>query len=197
MQIQLPEATMMAIEKIKPYENNPRRITAEAVQAVKQSIESYGYVQPIALHKATNEIVVGHTRYTALKELGVKEVQVYLLDITDEQARQYRLVDNRTNELSEWDHKSLVLELREWDEALLESYFPDVDLEVGMISDDEITQDEIDKASKNVATIKEAPITPVTKVTCPSCFHKFDVKSASLPGLSVADLDTLTVRAQG
>jgi hypothetical protein len=71
-----------------------------------------------------------------------------------------------------------------------------VDLEIGMITDEDLTQDEIDKAASKATTIREAPVVPVTKVTCPSCFHKFDVKSASLPGLSVADLDLLTSRSQ-
>jgi hypothetical protein len=197
MQIQLPEAVAMKLADIHPYANNPRRITSEAVQAVKDSIERYGYVQPIALRKATLEVVVGHTRLRALQELGVEECQVYLLDITEQQAKEYRLVDNRTNEMSEWDHKSLVLELREWDAALLDAYFPDVSLEVGLITDALVTLDDTEKASDAVTSIKEARVDALVKVTCPSCFHAFQVKAASLPGLSQNDVDLMNARAQG
>lgn len=194
--MELPETLTMRLEDIKPYENNPRRITPEAVAAVKQSIERYGYVQPIAVHKGTNEIVVGHTRYAALKELGVEEIGVYVLDITEEKAREYRLIDNKTSELSEWDHNSLVMELREWDQQLLESYFPDVDLEIGQLRDMEVTQDDVDEAVKSVSKIREAPPQPLVEVVCPSCFHTFKVKAASLPGLSHSDIDVLTSRAR-
>ena len=80
----LPEIATLKIDEIIPYENNPRRITPEAIEAVRASVERFGYVQPIALHKATREIVVGHTRFQALQKLGVKQVQVYLLDITEQ-----------------------------------------------------------------------------------------------------------------
>jgi len=192
----LPETVTMKLTEIVPYANNPRRITEEAINAVKQSIEKFGYVQPIALRKATNEIVVGHTRYNALKRLGVEEVQVYLLDISEEKAKQYRLVDNRTNELSEWDHKSLVLELREWDAQLLETYFPNIDLEIGQLKSMEVTQNQVDQAVTKATNVREASIDPLTKVICPDCDHSFKVKAASLPGITFSDLDKLRAQAQ-
>ena len=192
----LPEAVTMKLTDIIPYSNNPRRITEEAIEAVKQSIEKFGYVQPIALRKATNEIVVGHTRYQALQRLGVKEIEVYLLDIGEEKAKQYRLVDNRTNELSEWDHKSLVMELREWDAKLLEDYFPNIDLEIGQLKDMGMSQREVDRAVDKVANIREVQMDPLTKVVCPDCDHTFKVKAASLPGVTFNDLDKLRTQAQ-
>lgn len=192
----LPETVTMKLDDIVPYANNPRRITDEAIAAVKQSIEKFGYVQPIALRKATNEIVVGHTRFQALRQLGVGEIQVYLLDISEEKAKQYRLVDNRTNELSEWDHKSLVLELREWDKQLLEDYFPNVDLEIGQLKSMEVTQQDMDQAVTKAATVREVQLDPLTKVVCPDCDHTFKVKAASLPGITFSDLDKLRAQAK-
>lgn len=187
----LPETAIFKLEDIIPYENNPRRITDEAVEAVRESIDRYGYVQSIALRKATNEIVVGHTRFQALQKLGVKEVEVYLLDISEQKAKEYRLIDNRTNELSEWDNKSLVMELREWDERLVETYFPSLDLEIGQLKNMEVTQNQVDSAVEKAGRVKEAIIDPVTKVACPDCAHIFKVKTASLPGVTFADLDKL------
>lgn len=192
----LPETVTLKLEEIVPYSNNPRRITEEAINAVKQSIEKFGYVQPIALRKATNEIVVGHTRFQALQRLGVKEIEVYLLDIGEEKAKQYRLVDNRTNELSEWDHKSLVMELREWDAKLLEDYFPNIDLEIGQLKDMGMSQGAVDRAVDKIANIKEYQMDPLTKVVCPDCDHTFKVKAASLPGVTFNDLDKLRAKEQ-
>lgn len=187
----LPEVVTLSIEEIIPYENNPRRIPEEAVLAVKESIERYGYVQPIGVQKSTKEIVVGHTRFQALQQLGVKKIQCYLLDIDDQKAREYRLVDNRTNELTEWDHKSLVLELREWETGLLETFFPNADLEIGQLKNMEVTQEEVDKANNDVTKVREPQLDPVTEVVCPSCTGTFKVKSASLPGITIGDLEEL------
>lgn len=195
MSFDLPETVTLNIDEILPYENNPRQITEEAVAAVKQSIELYGYVQPIVVDKQ-HVIIVGHTRHQALKELGVKKVPVYVSDLSEEKAKEYRLVDNRTGELAEWDYKALVMELREWDEALLADYFPDVDLEVGALNDVLTTDEDVERASDAVTSIKEAAVMPLTEIVCPSCFHTFKVKSASLPGLSHSDLDTLATQTQ-
>lgn len=187
----LPEVVTLPIEEIIPYANNPRRIPEEAIAAVKESIERYGYVQPIGVQKSTKEIVVGHTRFQALQELGVKKIQCYLLDIDDTKAKEYRLVDNRTNELTEWDHKSLVLELREWETGLLDSFFPNADLEIGQLKKMEVTQDDVDAAKDKVTKVREPQLDPVTDVVCPSCRGSFKVKSASLPGITFSDLDEL------
>lgn len=190
----LPEVVTLPIAEIIPYENNPRRIPEEAVLAVKESIQRYGYVQPIALQKSTRQIVVGHTRFQALQQLGVAEIQCYLLDIDDAKAREYRLVDNRTNELTEWDHASLVLELREWESDLLESFFPNADLEIGQLKKMEVTQEQTEAAAESVTKVREPQLDPVTEVVCPGCSGTFKVKSASLPGITFSDLDELRAR---
>jgi site-specific DNA-methyltransferase (adenine-specific) len=71
----------VALAEIKPYWRNPRD-NREAVQKVKQSIKDYGYNQLIGVDK-NNVIIVGHTRYRALQELGYKEVEVLMLDLDD------------------------------------------------------------------------------------------------------------------
>ena len=62
------------ISKIKPYENNPRDNT-NAIAEVAQSIKAYGFQQPIVVDKK-GVIIVGHTRYLAAKQLGLKTVPV-------------------------------------------------------------------------------------------------------------------------
>jgi len=189
--MELPDAKTLAIDDIKPYFRNPRRIGEDAIAAVAESIERYGYQQPIVVD-ADNVIVVGHTRHLALQKLGYTEVAVYVTDLPAEKAKEYRLVDNRTAELSSWDYGALVMELREFETSLLESFFPDVDLEIGQV-DSAVTQQQIDDASAKVARVTEAnpTATHTTTVVCPACFHEFPVRTRSLPGLSHEDLDEL------
>jgi DNA modification methylase len=101
---------MRDIESIKPYESNPR-INDYAVEAVAKSIQEFGFRQPIVVD-ADGVIVVGHTRYKAAQKLGLTEVPVHVAtDLTPEQARAYRIADNQTASLAEWDFDVLPLEL--------------------------------------------------------------------------------------
>ena len=105
---------MKVIEKnigdIFPYENNPRN-NESAVDAVAKSIEAFGFKQPIVVDK-DNVIIVGHTRWEAAQRLGLEKVPVLVAeDLTEQQAKAYRLADNKTNELASWDFLALDEEL--------------------------------------------------------------------------------------
>lgn len=191
----LPKIQKMRVEDIQPYENNPRKISKEAVEAVKGSISRYGYVQPIAVDK-NGVIVVGHTRHRALRDLGVEETEVYVLDLPEEKIREYRLADNRAGELSDWDMDSLIVELREWETGLIEDYFPDVDLEVGHLEEAQVTNEDVDWASDKISATPQGMTHALIEVECPSCYGAFKVKAASMPGLSFEDLQVLTTRME-
>ena len=98
------------IEDIKPYNKNPRKISDKAVDMVATSIKEFGFQQPIVVDMK-DEIVVGHTRYQASKKLKLKKVPVVRGDFTDEQAKAYRIADNRINEETGWDYNFLQEEL--------------------------------------------------------------------------------------
>lgn len=99
-----------AIESIKPYDRNPRRNDA-AVDAVARSITDYGFRQPIVLDK-DGVIVVGHTRWKAALKLGLKLVPVHVAaELTEAQARAYRIADNATASISTWNDELLPAEL--------------------------------------------------------------------------------------
>lgn len=100
----------MKMADIKPYENNPRNNEA-AVPYVKNSIREFGFKVPILID-ADNVIVCGHTRYKAAQELGYDEVPcVYADNMSEEQIKAFRLVDNKTHEDSKWDFSKLNEEL--------------------------------------------------------------------------------------
>lgn len=103
------------INSIKPYENNPRKLSDKAIETVAMSLKEYGFRQPIVVDK-NRIIVVGHTRFRASKKLGFKEVPITIADnLTTEQINAYRIADNRTSEESEWDSELLKIELKELD----------------------------------------------------------------------------------
>ena len=103
------------LTSIRPYEQNPR-VNDAAVGAVADSIERYGFRQPIVVDGA-GVIVCGHTRLRAAERLGLEKAPVHVADdLTDEQARAYRLADNKSAGLAEWDDAKLAREL----EGLLE-----------------------------------------------------------------------------
>lgn len=105
---------MKIVEKkladIRPYDNNPR-LNDAAVPAVAESLKKFGWQQPIVIDRK-GVIVCGHTRYKAALELGMKTAPCkYADELTDEEITAYRLADNKTAELAEWDADKMTEEL--------------------------------------------------------------------------------------
>jgi len=100
------------ISDLREYENNPRNNEA-AVEAVANSIKEFGFKVPIIVTK-DNVIIAGHTRYKASHRLGLQEVPCIVADdLSEEQIKAFRLVDNKTSELATWDLEKLEEELAE------------------------------------------------------------------------------------
>lgn len=98
------------LEELQMYENNPRN-NDEAVEQVANSIKEFGFKVPMVIDK-NNVIVCGHTRYKACIELGIKEVPCVVADdLSEEQIKAFRLVENKTNELASWNYDKLQEEL--------------------------------------------------------------------------------------
>lgn len=116
---------MWKVRDVKPYENNPRK-NDDSVKAVAESIKQFGFKQPIVVDK-DGVIIVGHTRLRAAKRLKMKEVPVLVADdLTEEQAKAYRLADNKVAETSTWDLDKLEEELKDiWNIDMSELGFGD------------------------------------------------------------------------
>lgn len=110
-------------EEITPYENNPRK-NEKAVEAVKISIEEYGFRVPVILTKE-KVLVCGHTRLKAAKLMGLAEIPaIFIEDLTEEQIKAFRIADNKVSEFSRWDFEKLEAELEEIDiDKFIERYF--------------------------------------------------------------------------
>ena len=132
----------IAIDKLIPYHNNPRK--DQAVDKVASSINEYGFQQPIVVDK-NMVVVVGHTRLMGAKKLGLKKVPTVIADLSDTQAKAYRIADNRINEDSTWDMELLNLEiagLSEVDFDLDLLGFDSSELDKFFVNDEEYLTDE-------------------------------------------------------
>ena len=106
------EIVKVKLDKLIAYEYNPRN-NEQAVEAVAKSIKEFGFKVPLIITK-DNVIVAGHTRKLAAEQLGFKEVPCIVADdLTPEQIKAFRLADNKTAELAEWDFALLEKELEE------------------------------------------------------------------------------------
>lgn len=100
------------IKELKPYKKNAKKHNKEQVEQIANSIKEFGFTQPVIVDK-NNCVVAGHGRILGAKKAGLKSVPtVCLEDLTEEQIKAYRLVDNKLNE-SEWDVELLNEELEE------------------------------------------------------------------------------------
>ena len=118
---------MKKTKELVPYDKNPRD-NDKAVDAVANSIKAYGFKVPIVIDR-NNVIVTGHTRLKAANKLGLDEVPCIVADdLSDEQIRQFRIVDNKTSELSDWNFDLLREELLALDDVdMVQFGFDDLD----------------------------------------------------------------------
>lgn len=102
------------IDELVPYENNAR-INDKAVEAVANSISDFGFKVPVIIDK-NNVLVAGHTRVKAAKKLGLTKVPCIVADdLDDEQIKAFRIADNSSAQVAEWDMEKLMAEIQDID----------------------------------------------------------------------------------
>lgn len=127
------------INTIIPYEKNAKKHPKKQVEQVAASIKEFGFNQPIVVDK-NNVVIVGHGRLEAAKLLGLEEVPVLQVDLSEEQAKAYRLADNKLNE-SDWDMELVIEELKELDTNMVKLTGFDTDLIIEPEEKDDIVPD--------------------------------------------------------
>jgi ParB-like chromosome segregation protein Spo0J len=158
------QVEMWAIERIKPYDRNPRR-NEKAVDAVARSLKAFGFRQPIVVDKE-GTIIVGHTRFKAAVKLGYKEVPIHVAtDLSPDQVAAYRLADNRVGEIAEWDTDLLPSELA----ALRDAKF---DLSVLGFTDKDLAE-AFRQFDTTLGPGGGVPQNIAATVHCPKCGHEF------------------------
>ena len=189
-----PDIKIIQLNDIKPYWRNPRKISEAAVNAVAVSIQQYGFNQPLVID-SENVIIVGHTRYKALKQLGIEEAACVVSDMSKKKAREYRIADNKTNEMTGWDLDNLGLELREIDLENIEPFFSEEDLKslcAEKVSFDDMdlgnfespSQEKIDKKQGEMSTSfvekNEKDMNKYINVICPECGEEFSLDKTDI-----------------
>lgn len=150
------------INKLKAYEKNPRK-NDNAVKEVANSIKEFGWKVPVVIDK-DYVILAGHTRVKAANMLGLKKVPCIIADdLNEQQAKAFRLADNKTGELANWDFDLLIEELAGLYDFDMEQFgfepLPEIDLDV-----DALDLDETPAKDKEPKTCQ-----------CPKCGFEFEV----------------------
>lgn len=118
-------------KQVNELKNNPKnpRLNDDAVESVTKSIEKYGFRNPLIIDE-NNIVWCGNTRLKAAKKLGLKEAPcICVKDLTEKQMAEYALLDNKTNEIADWDFDLLSEELADLD-------LGEFELDWGIVQDD-------------------------------------------------------------
>ena len=160
------EVRNISVKDLIPYERNTKKHDKTQINNVAESIKQYGFVQPIVIDK-DNVVVIGHCRLLAAKQLKMKEVPcVCVDDLTEEQVKALRIVDNKSNE-SPWDFDILPDELADLD-------FSGFDFDFGFDDEEQTVTSEPKEATGAVEYGTEDFSDEKFECECPRCGFKFN-----------------------
>lgn len=153
------------LERIKPYQDNPRTIPQAAVEKVARSIQEFGWRQPIVVDRA-GVVIVGHVRRLAALRLQLETAPVHVArGLSAKKAKAYRLADNRTAEESSWDKDALVGELASLHDMGIDG------LDLGF---DPAELSNVIPNFQPVDGNEVKPLDRMLEVDCPKCGHRFE-----------------------
>ena len=149
----------LPLKAIKPYKKNPRK-NDKAVEFVANSIRQFGFRNPIIIDE-NYEIVCGHTRWKAAKVIGLEFVPCIMADdLNEDQIRAFRLADNKTAEMADWDFDLLEMEFNDIDPELFDmsdfGFFQDDETEDKAPT--EVTEDDFDETAVTESVCKRGQV---------------------------------------
>ncbi|MGD9713375.1 MAG: site-specific DNA-methyltransferase [Thermomicrobiales bacterium] len=159
-----PSIEMLPVAKLRAYSGNARTHSRKQVRQIAESIRRFGFTNPILISDQC-EIIAGHGRAMAAKQLGMAEVPTLRLShLSDEERRAYVLADNKLALNAGWDSEILAIELQ----ALIDFDF-DVTLTGFSLAEIDLTLDQAREASSAATdaaadAIPELPEMPVTRL---------------------------------
>jgi hypothetical protein len=103
-------AVYVDIDTLVPWKDNPR-VNEKVVPQIAKLIDKFGFGSPVLARKENNEIIAGHTRIKAAEMLGMKQVPVRFMDLSERDAHLMALADNRSQEFADWDVPMLLLDM--------------------------------------------------------------------------------------
>ena len=157
--------TYRRIEELKPDPANPRRHSKKQIRQIAESVKAFGFNVPILIDRHGN-IIAGHGRWLACRDLGSTEVPTLCLDhLTPAQARAFMIADNRLTEIAVWDDRLLAQQLKEltlvgldFDIEVTGFEMGEIDLRIASL--DDRAQAEADPTD----VVPEIPATPLSKL---------------------------------
>ncbi len=102
---------MVSAKSLTPADYNPRKISAKQRAALRNSLDEFGFVQPIIVNRLTGVIVGGHQRLTAALAIGLEEVPVVYVELTADREKALNVALNKIS--GDWDYELLVDVLRD------------------------------------------------------------------------------------
>jgi len=200
------------IDDLEPYENNPR-VNRASVSDIEESIKKFGFKVPLVIDESTT-IIAGHTRLKAIKNLvgeldeqieeyedegkenlaenlsQINEGKVPALranDLTEEQIKEFRLVDNRIAEMSEWDETLLKFEIRELDGEMIG--FSDEEMSKYLdtsVTYEDLTEDDMEKTKQEVEehykNLSDEKLERMKQIDCPHCDEEIYIDFDEIEG---------------
>ena len=165
------------IGELRLYERNAKQHPSSQIDALEKSITEFGWTVPVLIDK-DDVVVAGHGRIEAAKRLGIEQVPTIRLEnLTPDQARAYRIADNRLNEIGGWDLASLETELnalREVDFNFDLTGFDSEYLEALSVNEEAVT-----KGDKQEPWLDENPvISQATAKDYPTAIIRFQTEEA-------------------
>ena len=161
-----PKIEIKPLSELRSYQFNARVHDGAQINALKRSIEEFGFTNPVLVH-SSGRIIAGHGRVKAAYELGMTEVPCLVLDnLSEQQARAYTIADNQLPQMASWDFDMLAVEIDELKDLGFDIStlgFNDEELTEMLGSPDElpeITTEEEQKPEKDTTI-------------CPKCHHEF------------------------
>lgn len=160
-----PKIEIKPLSELRSYQFNARVHDGAQINALKRSIEEFGFTNPVLVH-SSGRIIAGHGRVKAAHELGMTEVPCLVLDsLSEQQARAYTIADNQLPQMASWDFDMLAVEIDELKDLGFDIStlgFNDEEL-TEMLGSPEIEPEIAEKLQKE----------PSDTTICPKCHHEF------------------------
>ena len=127
------EIRYQRIDNLKPAPHNPRRHTRKQIKQLARSIETFGFTFPALVDEESN-VIAGHGRILACRELGWSEIPTIPLEgLSEAKRRALMIADNRLAENAEWDDRLLAQQLKDLSLAELDFSIEAIGFEMGEI----------------------------------------------------------------
>ena len=166
-----PAAEYVSVDQLKPWAKNPRK-NDPSVQGIMDSIKRFGFGAPLLARKANGEVIAGHTRLKAAIRLGMSEVPVRYLDLSETEAHALALADNKLTEITEWNNAAL-------SDVFQELFDAGADVNaLGWLPDEiNVLLDEIDPTPLGEEEVRPLDQKKPKICACPHCGATFDVNA--------------------